>query len=255
MAPAAPLAPDEVSPGSSDLASTGLTTLSSAQVAVDFPYTKILCFGDSITFGVTLRASQLPPGAQAELAVIEGYVPKLWRRLEERYGTGIELVNAGLGGETSSEGVERIRYEMSVHDPDLVLLLEGIVDVNNSAPRYPVVRSNVAGMMELALRQGRGVIVGTYPLLDTNGFRGNGAENVPRLNDVIRQEANKLSVPIADHEETAPGRSQRTRPRRSPSERHRLRRDGGHVVRDDRGARRRPQRSEWAHPRPRISVG
>ena len=167
----------------------------------DVPFRKILCFGDSLTYGVTLDALSLPPGAQADLVLIEGYVPKLWRLLESRYGSGFELVNAGIPGERTIEGVERIRAEMRLHDPDLVLLLEGIVDINNSAPRFPVVRENLVEMMTLVQREGRHVIIGTYPLLNPDGFRTTGAQFVPRLNDVIRQEANRLTVTIADHEE------------------------------------------------------
>jgi len=167
----------------------------------DVPFRKILCFGDSLTYGVTLDALSLPPGAQADLVLVEGYVPKLWRLLESRYGSGFELVNAGIPGERTIEGVERIRAEMRLHDPDLVLLLEGIVDINNSAPRFPVVRENLVEMMTLVQREGRHVIIGTYPLLNPDGFRTTGAQFVPRLNDVIRQEANRLTVTIADHEE------------------------------------------------------
>jgi lysophospholipase L1-like esterase len=152
----------------------------------ELPFRKILCFGDSITYGVTLEALSLPPEAQAELTLVEGYVPKLWRLLESKYGPGFDLINAGVPGERTVEGVERLRTELIVFDPDLVLLLEGIVDVNNSSPRFPVVR-------EL-------VIIGTYPLLNPEGFRTPGAENVPRLNDIIRQEASRLSVVVADHE-------------------------------------------------------
>lgn len=184
--------------GASSSSAVGNGTRS--QVAADFPFTKILCFGDSLTYGVTQQTPGLPSGAQTELAPVEGYVNKLWRRLEQEYGTGFELVNAGLGAENTTEGVDRLRYEMAQHNPDLVLLLEGVVDVNNSAPRFPVVRENLAFMMELAHRQGRVVIIGTYPRLNTDGFRTNGAENIPRLNDVIRQEANKQGVAIADHE-------------------------------------------------------
>jgi lysophospholipase L1-like esterase len=169
-------------------------------IAADVPFRKILCFGDSLTFGVTLEALSLPPGAQADLVLVEGYVPKLWRLLESKYGAGFELVNAGIPGERTIEGVERIRNEMRIHDPDLVLLLEGIVDVNNSAPRFPVVRENLVEMMTLVQREGRLVIIGTYPLLNPSGFRTSGAQFIPRLNDVIRQEANRLTVPIADHE-------------------------------------------------------
>ena len=167
----------------------------------DVPFRRILCFGDSLTYGVTLEALSLPQGAQADLVLVEGYVPKLWRLLESKYGSGFELVNAGIPGERTIEGVERIRAEMRVHDPDLVLLLEGIVDINNSAPRFPVARENLVEMMTLVQREGRHVIIGTYPLLNPDGFRTTGAQFVPRLNDVIRQEANRLTVTIADHEE------------------------------------------------------
>ena len=169
-------------------------------IVADVPFRKILCFGDSLTYGVTLEAPSLPPGTETDLALVEGYIPKLWRLLESKYGAGFELVNAGIPGERTIEGVERIRNEMRIHDPDLVLLLEGIVDVNNSAPRFPVVRENLVEMMTLVERDGRLVIVGTYPLLNPDGFRTSGAAFIPRLNDVIRQEANRLSVQIADHE-------------------------------------------------------
>ena len=173
---------------------------SSEAVAANIPFRKILCFGDSITYGVTLEALSLPPGAQADLSLVEGYVPKLWRLLESKYGSGFDLINAGVPGERTTEGVERLRTELRVFEPDLVLLLEGIVDVNGSSPRFPVVRENLVDMMGLVKREGALVIIGTYPLLNPDGYRTTGAQNVPRLNDVIRQEANRLSVPVADHE-------------------------------------------------------
>ena len=192
-----PTGSSAVSPRPSSQNSSGAP---SALVA-DVPFRKILCFGDSLTYGVTLEALSLPPGAQADLSLVEGYVPKLWRLLESKYGAGFELVNAGVPGETTAEGVERLRTELRVFDPDVVLLLEGIVDVNNNSPRFPVVRENLVDMMGMVKREGALVIIGTYPLLNPDGFRTTGAQNVPRLNDVIRQEANRLTVPIADHEE------------------------------------------------------
>jgi lysophospholipase L1-like esterase len=168
----------------------------------DVPFRRILCFGDSITYGVTLEALSLPPGTQANLTLVEGYVPKLWRLLEAKYGSGFELSNAGIPGETTSEGRDRLRTEMRIHDPDLVLLLEGVVDINNETPRFAVVRDNLLDMMRQVKREGREVIVGTYPLLNPSGFRTSGAENVPRLNDLVRQEAGRLGVTVADHEKT-----------------------------------------------------
>ena len=186
-----------------DFPRTSAQELSSSSQAIvaDVPFRRILCFGDSITYGVTLEALSLPPGAQADLTLVEGYVPKLWRLLESKYGSGFELVNAGVPGETTAEGVERLRTELRVFNPDVVLLLEGIVDVNSNSPRFPVVRENLVDMMGMVKREGALVIIGTYPLLNPDGFRTTGAQYVPRLNDLIRQEANRLTVPIADHEE------------------------------------------------------
>lgn len=186
-----------------DFPRTSAQELSSSSQAIvaDVPFRRILCFGDSITYGVTLEALFVPPGAQTDLTLVEGYVPKLWRLLESKYGSGFELVNAGVPGETTVEGVERLRTELRVFQPDVVLLLEGIVDVNNNSPRFPVVRENLVDMMGMVKREGALVIIGTYPLLNPDGYRTTGAQNVPRLNDVIRQEANRLTVPIADHEE------------------------------------------------------
>jgi lysophospholipase L1-like esterase len=135
------------------------------------------------------------------LTAVEGYVPKLARLLSEQYGPGLELINSGLGGETSTEGVDRIGGEVRLYQPDLVLLLHGIVDVNNELPRFPVVRANVNEMMRIALRHNTAVIMGTYPPLNPEGFRIRGIDNIPRLNLVIRQEAKEYDVPIADHEE------------------------------------------------------
>jgi lysophospholipase L1-like esterase len=166
------------------------------------PFRKILCFGDSITYGVTLQALFLPPGAQTDLSLVEGYVPKLWRLLESKYGSGFELVNDGVPGERTADGVERLRQDLSVHHPDLVLLLEGVIDANTSSPRFPAIRENLAEMMRLAQRDGTHVIIGTYGLLNPDGFRTDGAANVPRLNEVIRQEADKQHVLVADHEKS-----------------------------------------------------
>ncbi len=191
-----PVDPSSVSSGAS------LETAGNPQsLAAELPFRKVLCFGDSITYGVTLEALSLPPGAQADLSLVEGYVPKLWRLLESSHGAGFELINAGVAGETTVDGVERLRRELRVFQPDLVLLLEGIVDVNNNSPRFPVVRENLIDMMGIVKREGKLVIIGTYPLLDPNGYRTTGAGNVPRLNDVIRFEASRLGVRVADHEE------------------------------------------------------
>jgi len=170
----------------------------------NFPVKKILCFGDSVTFGVTQRVAG-SDGSRPALTLVEGYIPKLWRRLEERYGSGFELINGGIPGENVREGLDRIDTEIQRHDPDLILILEGIIDVNNEFARFPVVRSSLAEMMRIGLLRGKFVIIGTYPPLNPDGFRVYAIENAARLNDVIRQEAKAKNVLVADHEAVAAG--------------------------------------------------
>ena len=83
------------------------------------------------------------------------------------------------------------------------ILLEGVIDVNNPYPRLNDARTNLRKMMEDTLREGAACIIGTYIPLNKQGFRTRGKKNVEELNEVIRREAGKLSVPVADHEEAS----------------------------------------------------
>ena len=57
--------------------------------------------------------------------------------------------------------------------------------------------------MSSVTRRGSQVIIGTYLRLNPDGFRIKGIENVPRLNDVIRDQARRQGVLVADHEKAA----------------------------------------------------
>lgn len=190
--PLAPSASDETTPTRDQLSPA---TPRTAQQEV--PFKRILCFGDSYTFGTTSRAI---PGL-ATLSPIEGYVPKLARLLEAEFGKGTKLINSGLGGEDTTEGLARLPGELKIYEPDLVLLFLGVVDMGAEDPRFTDMRNNLADMMHLILRSDIEVIIGTYPALDPEGFRGKmAAPHVPRLNTIIRQEANKQGVRVAGHE-------------------------------------------------------
>ncbi|MEE9180165.1 MAG: SGNH/GDSL hydrolase family protein [Vicinamibacteria bacterium] len=157
----------------------------------------ILCFGDSLTFGTTSRAA---PGF-ATLSPIEGYVPKLQRLLEDELDEKLRMVNSSRGGGDTNEGLARLPNELRIHNPDLVLLWLGIVDVNtNEKARFTQLRENLVAMMRMIKREGAKVVIGTYPPMDPEGFRALVPEKVARLNAIIRQEANAEQVPIAGHE-------------------------------------------------------
>lgn len=188
--------------GSSGIVASGR----SMEVPENFPFKRILCFGDSVTLGVTQESLFGEAGTRGALTLVEGYPAKLARRLEERYGTGIQIFVEGVGGENSREALDRIDTMIRRHDPDLVLILSGIVDVNVAlplVPRFPVVRESLAEMMRIVQIRGKFPIIGTYPLVNPDGFRVGAIEHIQRLNLVIRQEANPKGVPVADHEADA----------------------------------------------------
>ena len=189
-----------VVPSSSALASSPLTA---ARLSEDFPFKRILCFGESITFGLTLQAGS-SSGGRSVLTLVEGYVPKLARLLTEKHGEGFELFNGGISGENTELALDRIDTAIRRHNPDLILLLEGVLDVNNESPRFGAAESNLAEMMRITQLRQVAIIAGTYPLPNPEGFRTRGAGNIRRLNKIIREEALAKGVPIADHEEAFP---------------------------------------------------
>lgn len=174
------------------------------QLAQEFPFPRILCFGDSLTVGVTARAALRQSGPPV-LSTVEGYVPKLARLLTEELGEGFVLGNAGVSNESTAEGLDRLDNEIRRFDPDLILLLEGVIDVNNEAPRFFTAEGNLAEMLRIAQLRQVAIIIGTMPPLNPDGFRTRGAANIPRLNDIIREEASAKGVLVADHEKAFAG--------------------------------------------------
>jgi len=169
-----------------------------SNAARPFLYSRILCFGDSLTYGTTLQA---PQALHANLVAVEGYVPKLGRLIQANYVEArFELINSGVGGEGTSEGRIRLAADIRRLRPDLVLLLQGAVDAGSVPPSFEATRRNLRAMMNDVLSEGIDLIVGTVPPFHPDGFRSTGIHNVPVLNGIIREEAARLGVPVADHE-------------------------------------------------------
>jgi len=75
--------------------------------------TRILAFGDSLTAGLGLPASQAFPARLQALLAAEGLA--------------VEVVNAGVSGDTSADGLARLDWAMADH-PDAMLVELGAND-------------------------------------------------------------------------------------------------------------------------------
>jgi acyl-CoA thioesterase-1 len=124
---------------------------------------RVVCLGDSIT------------------ADPEGYVTMAQDVLRlARPDEGIELVNAGVCGNTAADMLVRFERDVIAADPDWVTISAGVNDAARSAPVEDCARS-IVGMIELA--QGAGIRVGlcTPTLFEDPDSTGWGRELNRRL--------------------------------------------------------------------------
>jgi lysophospholipase L1-like esterase len=99
----------------------------------------ILAFGDSLTVGVGTDAQQNYPSVLAQLS-------------------GRKVVAAGVSGEVSAQGRERLASELARMRPDLLILLHGGNDIlrNRSAAEL---KANLEAMIGLARQEGVQVVL------------------------------------------------------------------------------------------------
>ncbi len=101
------------------------------------PEGTLLAFGDSLTYGVGVDPTHSYPSVLARLS-------------------GRQVINAGVPGEVTAEGLARLRTLLEQTDPDVLLLLEGGNDILRNRDSEATKR-NLAAMIELA--QARGIEV------------------------------------------------------------------------------------------------
>jgi lysophospholipase L1-like esterase len=135
---------------------SGVTQFSVTLVAVipDLQRTRFLAFGDSITRGEL----QTNPSLMA-IDDDRAYPTVLERLLSERYlRQTIVVVNRGVAGESAVEGNARIGGVLTTERPDVLLLLEGVIDMGDGLPQIPGLINTLRSDIATARAQGVGVI-------------------------------------------------------------------------------------------------
>jgi lysophospholipase L1-like esterase len=156
--------------------------------------TKFTAFGDSITDGAT----SLAPLVMLDAA--ETYPFKLEQMLRERYpAQAIVVVNRGRGGERTNQGAIRLPSILDADQPEVLLLHEGINNINGMATSAQV--SALRTMITEAQGRGVEVIIATVmPVLPTwdHYQPGNTSQKIQALNAQIFALAAqfKLGLPV-----------------------------------------------------------
>lgn len=105
---------------------------------------KILAFGDSLTEGYGVKPDQSYP------SVLERLI-------------GITVVNAGISGETTSEGLRRIESVLDRETPNLLVLIEGGNDILRNQDLKQT-EQNLSNMIKMAQAREIDVVLMGIPL-------------------------------------------------------------------------------------------
>ena len=116
---------------------------SQPQFAKLIPSDVILAYGDSLTFGTGAKPSQSYPSVLQQL-------------------TGFKVVNAGVPGELTARGLERLAEVLAQEQPKLMILCHGGNDLLRKSGDLEAAY-NLRSMVELAHHQGIEVILVAVP--------------------------------------------------------------------------------------------
>ncbi|MEE9336176.1 MAG: GDSL-type esterase/lipase family protein [Granulosicoccaceae bacterium] len=103
----------------------------------------VLAFGDSLTAGKGVGTDEAYPAKLAEII-------------------GMTVVNAGISGETTKQGLQRLPKELESHSPDLVILFEGGNDILRGYDLAKTKR-NLNAMINLIKQSGAEVVLVAVP--------------------------------------------------------------------------------------------
>ena len=126
---------------------------------------RVLAFGDSLTYGYGAADQSYPKQLQTLI--------------------GRSVVNAGIPGEVSSAGLERLSTLLERYHPELVILCHGGNDILRRSSKEQL-RSNLIAMIELSRESGAEVLLVGVPGFGLFGL------NTVELYDEIAEEKGVL---------------------------------------------------------------
>ena len=127
--------------------------------------TRIVCFGDSLTSGVGSSEGMDYPSRLAEM-------------------TGVEVINSGVPGNTTADGLARLNEDVLAYEPEVVLITLGGNDLKNRLGEN-VVRANLVKIIKSIHSSGAMVVLGGIDIPIYGGGFAEMYESVARETGVL----------------------------------------------------------------------
>jgi len=158
--------------------------------------TRLIAFGDSMSDGVL----GLRPQAVGDPGPAVGYAYKLRTLLAARYtAQTISMTDEGVPGENVTMGAARMPGVLTRDQPEAVLLLEGVNDLNGGHDAaIPTVRARLTDMVRQARGRGLPVFLGTLLPQRPGGQKAYAPESIPPANTAIREIAQTEGATLVD---------------------------------------------------------
>ncbi len=146
---------------------------------------KYVGFGDSITYGIIALAP----------APNLGYVPRLEDLIDSNIKNS-DVVNQGIGGEKTGEGLARINSVVNGEQAQTIFLMEGTNDVKDTSISMDTAAFNLQAMIDRCLNLGMTTFLGT--ILPHHPWEGLTEARVRDLNQKIESIAADPNIYFVD---------------------------------------------------------
>jgi lysophospholipase L1-like esterase len=155
--------------------------------------TRFLAFGDSFTEGIIA----LLPRVLA-LSTPQSYPTKLAAMFAARYPEqAVTVVNEGYGGEQAADALPRLHRALSQHGPQVLLLMDGVNDLNAGNSRQATVDA-MEELIKAAVYRGVDVLVATLPPQRPGGFRAHSHDRIVPFNEQLKRMAVDKGATVVD---------------------------------------------------------
>jgi len=157
---------------------------------------RFLAFGDSMTEGKTSPTFQ----SVLTAGLSESYPFKLQDRFTSRYSAQtIVVMNGGRAGERATDGVDRLPSVISEAQPNVLLLMEGVNDLNafggdGIGPAIGALET----MTKYARGRGISVFIATLPPQRPGGPKAESQHLIVRFNNEIKRMAPEEGAFVVD---------------------------------------------------------